>query len=65
MILYFLLAPPPLWRTVILPVLFLPPDFLKSVVRDFSGAFFVISLYVITDIFLCPFDVGFNFLIGI
>src|SRR5699024_10659289 len=64
-ILYFLLAPPPLERTVILPLLFLPPDFLRSDVKALWGVVFVISSNVETDIFLWPFDVAFSFLIAI
>ena len=52
MILYFLLTPPPLKRTVVLPVLFLPPFDFKSVVNDFYGLSVVISSNVETDIFL-------------
>ena len=38
-ILYFLLAPPPLKRAVILPCEFLPPVFFKVTTNDFSGSF--------------------------
>ena len=39
MILYLLLAPPPLCLTVIFPLEFLPECFLRLVVSDFSGVF--------------------------
>ena len=43
-ILYFCLCPPPLWREVILPLLFLPPEDFFDCNNDFSGFFLVISL---------------------
>src|SRR6056300_914711 len=52
--LYFCLCPPPLWRDVIRPLLFLPPeDFLDSS-NDFSGFFFVISLKSVETCPLIP-----------
>src|SRR5271157_2958037 len=59
-ILYFLLWPPPWWRVVILPVLFLPPVFLTRATRDFSGFFSVISSYVRPLMNLLPAEVGLN-----
>ena len=43
MILYFLLAPPPLCLTVILPCALRPACFFLLTTRDFSGVDFVIS----------------------
>src|SRR5690625_103130 len=62
-ILYFLLAPPPLWRIVILPLEFLPPLLFKLTSKDFSGSFLVISLKFDTVICLIAGEVGLNFLI--
>ena len=46
---YLRRAPPPWWRTVILPWLLRPARWRRSVVRDFSGVFLVISSNVRTD----------------
>ena len=46
---------------VILPKLFLPPDFFKETVNDFSGTALVISSKVKLLLNLVPGVVGFNF----
>ena len=45
--LYLLLCPPPLRLIVILPVLFLPPLFLRALVKLFSTAFEVEPKYIV------------------
>ena len=39
---YLLLWPPPIYRIVIRPLLFLPPDFFSGWIKDFSGSALVI-----------------------
>lgn len=59
---YLLLCPPPLNRVVILPKLFLPPDFFSGAVKDFSGVVFVISSNDETLLNLVPGVTGLYFL---
>ena len=59
--LYFCLCPPPTCLVVILPVLFLPPVFLRAVVRCFSGLCFVTSEKSLRDAKRLPGEVGFKF----
>ena len=62
---YLILLPPPMWRTVILPLLFLPPDLLMETTSDFSGLAAVTSSNELTVFCLVPGVMGLNLLIAI
>ena len=63
--LYFLLWPPPIWREVIRPLLFLPPDLVNFLTRLFSGSFLESSVLIMEMWFRFPGDVGLYVLIAI
>ena len=62
---YLLLWPPPFWRMVIFPWLFLPPDFFNGASKLFSGLSAVMASNPFTTLKRCPGVIGFNFLTDI
>ena len=63
--LYLFLCPPPIWREVILPLLFLPPELFFGSNKLFSGLSVVIASNPLTTLKRWAGVIGFNFLTDI